>query len=218
MGYESGNKTKNEIVKAAKKLFYKKGLNKTTYADICKEVGIQQGNLHYHYNNKFLLGKIVSDDSNDTIAKEVNSLISNAEDDNFLTFTLNMFVFEYKTFKDKNYWRFTCEFLNEYIKRNINIEIFDYYFNSMGFPLHSKKEISKTDKLRQLSCIAIDTVFSQFLFDNRDEYSYDEIATYLIRTYALLLNLDKKQIERSILKATEIMQTSDLSILKTQFI
>ena len=51
---------RDRIVEAANLLFYKRGYNQTSFADIAGDVGISKGNLHYHFNSKDdLLGAII---------------------------------------------------------------------------------------------------------------------------------------------------------------
>lgn len=49
---QKGNVSRNRIVEAANKLFYAKGYNQTSFADIGTSVGITKGNLHYHFRSK----------------------------------------------------------------------------------------------------------------------------------------------------------------------
>ena len=44
--------TQEIIVYAAKDLFYRKGFNATSYADIAELTGVGKGNIHYHFHSK----------------------------------------------------------------------------------------------------------------------------------------------------------------------
>ena len=43
---------RERIVAAANRLFYEKGYNPTSFADVADELGISKGNLHYHFRSK----------------------------------------------------------------------------------------------------------------------------------------------------------------------
>jgi len=43
---------RERIIEAANRLFYTKGYNQASFADIADEVGISKGNLHYHFRSK----------------------------------------------------------------------------------------------------------------------------------------------------------------------
>lgn len=47
-----GKVSRDRIVESANSLFYTKGYNQTSFADIAASVGITKGNLHYHYKSK----------------------------------------------------------------------------------------------------------------------------------------------------------------------
>ena len=45
-------KTREHIVDAADRLFYERGFEATSFADIAKEVGLSRGNFYYHFKTK----------------------------------------------------------------------------------------------------------------------------------------------------------------------
>jgi AcrR family transcriptional regulator len=44
--------TRNRIVEAADRLFYRRGFERTSFADIADAVGISRGNFYYHFKSK----------------------------------------------------------------------------------------------------------------------------------------------------------------------
>lgn len=44
--------TRNRIVEAADELFYQRGFEKTSFADIAASVGLSRGNFYYHFKTK----------------------------------------------------------------------------------------------------------------------------------------------------------------------
>ena len=53
--------TREIIVDAATDLFYRKGFNATSYADIAELTGVGKGNIHYHFHSKDNILKAVID-------------------------------------------------------------------------------------------------------------------------------------------------------------
>lgn len=49
---QRGKISKERIIEMANRLFYTKGYNQTSFADVADGVGITKGNLHYHFNSK----------------------------------------------------------------------------------------------------------------------------------------------------------------------
>jgi len=46
---------RERIIEAANQLFYTKGYNQTSFADVADELGLSKGNLHYHFPSKDVL-------------------------------------------------------------------------------------------------------------------------------------------------------------------
>lgn len=49
---EKRQDNRQRIIEAANRLFYIKGYNQTSFADVADEIGISKGNLHYHFRSK----------------------------------------------------------------------------------------------------------------------------------------------------------------------
>lgn len=47
-----GQISREKIIEAANRLFYTKGYNQASFADVASDVAITKGNLHYHFNSK----------------------------------------------------------------------------------------------------------------------------------------------------------------------
>ena len=58
---ESAQTIRERILEKANRLFYTKGYNQTSFADIAETVGITKGNLHYHFRSKEELLETVVD-------------------------------------------------------------------------------------------------------------------------------------------------------------
>lgn len=68
--------TKDLILNAARDLFYKKGFETTTFADIAKKVGISQPSIYAHYDNKMDLLKNVCVTSIDITRAYIDSRVN----------------------------------------------------------------------------------------------------------------------------------------------
>ncbi len=109
--------TKNLILNAACELFYKKGFEATTFADIAKKVGISQPSIYAHYDNKMDLLKFVCLTSIDKTRLYIDSCV-NANDKALL--------------KLKSYLHANLDFFrNEKIHAHANLA---FYFFSATYP------------------------------------------------------------------------------------
>lgn len=58
---EQRQSSRQRIIQQANRLFYTKGYNQTSFADIATAVGITKGNLHYHFRSKDELLEVILD-------------------------------------------------------------------------------------------------------------------------------------------------------------
>lgn len=60
--YKKGFEAKRNLVEAAKKLFYEKGLTQTTIVEICNLADASPKNFHYYFNSKYDLANAIQSD------------------------------------------------------------------------------------------------------------------------------------------------------------
>jgi len=65
----SASETRQQIVETADRLFYERGFEATSFADIAKQVGLSRGNFYYHFKTKDeILGAVIAQRRANTIA------------------------------------------------------------------------------------------------------------------------------------------------------
>ncbi|ESQ85144.1 hypothetical protein AEAC466_05380 [Asticcacaulis sp. AC466] len=61
--------TRQQIVNAANRLFYERGFEATSFADIASDVGLSRGNFYYHFKTKDeILDAVIAQRVRDTVA------------------------------------------------------------------------------------------------------------------------------------------------------
>ena len=68
---QKGQHSRDRIIGKANRLFYTKGYNQTSFADVANDVGITKGNLHYHFRSKDDLLESVIDYRLKTITEQL---------------------------------------------------------------------------------------------------------------------------------------------------
>lgn len=207
--YSVGDETKENILAAARKLFYEKGYVETTYADLCEYTGIRQGNLHYHFNSKMLLAKTICLETGETINAEASALLGE-EGDPILHYVLCMFIFWYKFYNDPKYRRFIYQATLEIVTKESPEEYFNIFFGKFGL---IEDYNNKFNKINIMSCMAIDSVLPSFIINNLDKYTYEEMSEYTLTIYCLILGINQQKLKEAIIKSVEIMRNADLSKL-----
>lgn len=68
---------KKEIIETAKKLFEKKGIQKTSMSEIAKEIGVAKGLVYYYFSSKAQLVEEVIEDFIKDVDRELFEIIGN---------------------------------------------------------------------------------------------------------------------------------------------
>jgi len=200
--YSTGKETKKKIIQAAQQLFYEKGYRDTTYADICKAVGIKQGNLHYHFNSKEVLCREVAARLYSLLRTEAK-MISNCSENQYLVIVIIMYLFWYKFFHDENIRRFALETATIYVNENV-YDYFENYLLSIG------SSRSKHSFLDAASCLSIDERLPIRIVEYTNELSYIDAAEYLIGIYSHFLGPEQAIMEATIKEARSLLMAADL--------
>lgn len=69
--YKYNRDLKNDIIEVARKLFFEKGYNSTTFADLAKYLDTSKGHINYYYSTKEEIGSIIYNEYTNNIKKLV---------------------------------------------------------------------------------------------------------------------------------------------------
>lgn len=116
---EEAQETRAQIVAAAERAFYKRGVARTTLADIAQQAGVTRGAIYWHFNNKAELVQALLDsvhESHDHLARA-----SESEDEldplgcmrTLLLQVLNDLVLDARTRRINEILHHKCEFTDE---------------------------------------------------------------------------------------------------------
>ena len=103
--YQNGLETQEKILDACRVLFYEKGYDKTTFADISKMTGINQSAIHYHFKSKENLLQLIYS----ATVKKNNELVefySDRSTNALAKFFFGGELYLYKAYRDAGYRRF----------------------------------------------------------------------------------------------------------------
>jgi len=74
-----GEKTKEHILKASRKIFIKQGFLNTSVSVIISATGVKKGNLYYHFASKEALGMAVLEDAKDEFFQFLNTSLAGSD-------------------------------------------------------------------------------------------------------------------------------------------
>ncbi len=74
-----GEKTREHILKASRKIFIKQGFHNTSVSEIISATGVKKGNLYYHFASKEDLGLAVLEDAKEEFFHFLNKSLSGTD-------------------------------------------------------------------------------------------------------------------------------------------
>lgn len=124
--YAVGKETRKKIWKTSRNLFYKKGLNDTTYDDISKAAGINRALIPYYFKTKHQLGRGVFQEITEEFYEELDRAIDLSQYSKQLQNNIQSFGY-YRLLKNEQYGRFASEiFMNEVLTEDMTQAENDY--------------------------------------------------------------------------------------------
>lgn len=204
--YKSGQETKENILEAAKKLFYEKGYKNTTYSDICKLAQVNTGTFHYHFQTKRKVAGIIYNNFMFNIKEETGKLISSKyENDLRLCTALEITTYMSLFFRDTHIKTFFYDLYSENIPLEYGLDVMETFFQLHVdyFKLPISRDLVKTIAATNLG------IEQSLVVNHCNGYltqSEQEIIDYDIHMTYSQMNIETKEINRIIEKAHTLGQ------------
>ncbi len=106
--YGAGDKTKEKIIKEAKKLLYKNGFHATTYDGISKAASINRALIPYHFKSKQSLGQTIYEQMITEFLSTLDSILDTSEFTPDFVSILHITAY-YQLLTNKHFSRFVDE-------------------------------------------------------------------------------------------------------------
>lgn len=137
-----GIATKINILAVARKLFYEKSYEKTTFSEICRNSDVNPGSVVYHFGNKITIAEIIYKKILDDLNSSVEKMVSNEEviQQNMIALGLHL----KRLFDNPSYRRFSSEVCSNRAYR----EEIDSLINSVPKAYHVAKQYMNEKKAR----------------------------------------------------------------------
>lgn len=205
-----GEKTKEKIIRACKKLFYEKGYYNTSYKDIQKETGILPGTIAYHFKTKTELAKVIFIDTCKTNNMLADSMLKGNES-SLIKYLVSVRIFWHKFYQDDKYRRFVTDAQMEFCNTGSNEYFQEYYLNMFVDDIY---EDPIEYELAVATLRGYDAIVGKYVSDNIERVPIETCIASYDRFDAFLLRVDKKVMKESIEKANEILKDFKFENLK----
>lgn len=202
--YKTGRETKENIMEAARELFYEKGYKNTTYNDICEKANVNTGTFHYHFQTKRKVAGIIYNNFMFNIKEETGKLISSKYENDLklctaleITNYMNLFFFDdhVKTFF---YDLYSDNIPLEYAL-NIMENFFQLHVEAFKLPIdRDYVKIIAATNLGMEQALIVNYCSGYLTLPEQQIIDYDIELTYA------QMNINHQEIERIIQKAQEL--------------
>lgn len=211
--YETGIITKNRILSAFRELFYKQGYKKTTYVDILKLTGINQGLITYYFKSKRAIAGQIHTAFRIQIKDTVENYLASREIEYDLRIAtaLEQIIYSRIKFADDKLKRFIYEISIEGIFIEYEItglrSFWDMHIKEYNLPL-SESEI----RMIQVRNSSLTWGITTKMIEGYLDITVDEYAELRVRLMYQSMGLSETQIDEILVKSYEIYTGMNVSL------
>lgn len=213
--FDKNLQIKNDILETAKKLFYEKGYDSTTFADIASSLGITKGLISYYFDSKANLANTVYhgfiSENQSVISMKFYTTLRNEFSYNPRVITVVSNLATYTLFeKDENAKRFILEFLYHdlcFSLLNGNYSLWEIHKHSVD-----KDKLSDKSFFRMLGTAsrASSSIVQIQFFSGMLDISFDEFADFTLKLKYQIEGLNSQEIEKIIQDGKKVFEKLEL--------
>lgn len=176
----AGEKKKKLIVDTCKELFYTRGYNGTTFADIADKADIPQGLITYHFESKLNLGLSIRAEFEREDYDYTHALLAEIGADYKTRTVVGLLHYWQLVFEDANLRRFLVEIMTGGFADMDRIEETKRYYR----PIMNECGVSDIDRKRfgliAAAHVGMELELLGYAARGLDLYSYEDIAIFFI--------------------------------------
>lgn len=218
--YGNGLDTKEKILKTAKKLFYEKGYDNTTFKEISTISGINQGLIVYHYKTKANLAAAVFREYIKTSMKKIEDCFPDV--DNLTLYFINDYVYFRLIYEDvsfRNFMNVCCGngFLNKE-ENAVNDETYLVYFWELTDSMTD--DMGPDADLLEAILVAYEGLKNNYtchICKNYERFSVREASENYIYIYCRLFGISEEHYGERMMAAQVLTNQTALSIRNFDF-
>ena len=214
INYENGAETKEKIITACRRLFYEKGFEETSLADISEESGVRRSLIYYHFENqkkaKSTIGMIIYSDVLGMAYTEARRYTK----EHVLLSILHNYIFYHKFYTNEYYRRFVTQVCTEVIPEISYDKIDVYQPFTDNLHLNERKR-----KLYSIIYKGIDTQLMPYVAENLNDFDCFSLTDFTLKlSDAIRIGEKSVYTEDDFKKAKELFKKVDTSKLVYEFV
>lgn len=217
--YENGLETKSRIINTCKELFYTKGFDQTTFKDIGRTAGVNQGLIVYYYKTKNILANTVFQDVMTEMMTQIDSLFS--EEDTLTRYFISDFLYFRLLYEDECFRNFIENCCSNGILTKSSVAMKKEYLKYYDEIINYFEDEYIADLTLKEGLIAVfdgmkDT-YSLYICQNHKKMTVDVAATNYITIYCHLMNIPQDVYGAKMLHAELLTNQTEISVENFQF-
>ena len=211
--YETGINTRNRILDAYRELFYRQGYKQTTYIDIFRLTGINQGLITYYFKSKRAVAGQIHTQFRILIKESVTEFLERCdyEYDLRVATALEQLIYSRIKFSDENLKRFIYEIsvLGIFMEYEISQlkSFWDMHVEEYGLAL-SESEI----KMIQVVNSSITWGITTKMIEGYLDVTPEEFAELRVKLMYQSMGLADQEINRILERSHEILREMKISL------
>lgn len=203
--YTNGLNTRNQVLQAAKELFYENGYLKTSFSKICQKAGLNSGLVVYHFGGK---AQIAHDIYTAIIQAQCEPLyVHYRNEDKIVLSILSLYTHYVLFFRDEHFRRFSAEVNAQRIVGNTHMDL------ARTLPLLYEGALKYHDSKKLAFFFAADVGLGgdieTFLCEHPNDYTLDECVKYTTELY--LPYIQEDFLQKAIVRAKELSEQVEIS-------
>ncbi len=216
--YNAGIATQENIVNAAKIVFYKKGYEKATIKEICEEAKVLRTVFTYYFKNKADIADLILNYLNIKIREALQIELNefNESIDDLLINVYGSLWFFYQVMCDENLNRFYAEVLSNNIKMLLGDRCYRKFFSDMYKFCNKDPNCKEFDLFFTYSTSSPGIYLYHYLTKSSD-LTKEEIVEYLNRRVLSGLYIPTELQDKLIADAFRLLHNSKVNLKKLFF-
>ena len=209
MKYASGIATQKRIMEVCKRLFYEKGIEETTYVDICAAAEVHPGTLTHHFREKANIASEIYLNASHTLSLEIAGLFTG--EDQAQRMLLEIYVPLYVMYHDDAYARFFVEYLALDIHGGIYMKCLPGILQDISghTPGEDPADMERME-FRAVAYRGMQAAMSYYIHTHQKNIPVETAFGYWARFFLLLQEIQGRDADTRIRRA--LAQVSDLDI------
>lgn len=198
--YNNGLTTKNNILNACKELYFEKGYNDTTFAEICAKSGVNPGSVGYHYGSKRNIASYIYKEIIEKINYFAYTLFE--DEDNIQKMMIGLGLHIMLLFENAEYRRFSAQYLSE----NAYDEDLDEYISMVPdvYRLSTERIGKEKADFYFVAFAGMDGHIESYIDKHINELDLNNIMHYYLELHYFFL--EPEEVKRRINKTIQLIQ------------